>query len=340
MTLNGKFLAGCVALSFSLGLAACAPAAEPTTSAPAEQPTAEMAQPTAAMSTEASTMPKVSGELPIDGSSTVYPITEAIAEDFIAANPDARVTVAFSGTGGGFKKFCNKETKLSDASRPIKDEETAACAASGIEPIPFEVAYDGLAVVANKANTFLDCITTAQLKTIWAPEAEGKVTKWNQVDPSWPATDIKLYGPGTDSGTFDYFTEAINGKAKASRADYTASEDDNVLVQGVAGDEGALGYFGMAYLEENLDKLKDVKVDSGKGCVAPSKETVLSGEYAPLSRPLFVYADAKTLPTDELTKAFLKFYIANAAETANRVGYVPSPDATYAKDSQTLESMQ
>jgi phosphate transport system substrate-binding protein len=228
---------------------------------------------------------------------------------------------------------------LSDASRPIKDEEKVTCSASGIDPVAFEVGYDGLAVVANKDNDFLECVTLDQLKTLWSPEAEGKVMKWNQVDPSWPATDVKLYGPGTDSGTFDYFTEVINGKAKASRADYTASEDDNVLVQGVEGDPGALGYFGLAYYEENQDKLKLIPVDGGKGCIAPSMATVLDGSYAPLSRPLFVYADSKTLPQDELTKAFLKFYIANAAAVSEKVGYVPSPAANYAKDAAMLESM-
>jgi phosphate transport system substrate-binding protein len=334
---NGKTLAGLAVLFLSLGLAACGPAAEPTPSA-AEAPTTDAMAPTEAMPA-APAEAQVSGELAVDGSSTVYPIAEAIAEDFIGANPDARVTVAFSGTGGGFKKFCNKETKIATASRPIKDEETATCVAAGIEPIPFEVAYDGLAVVANKESP-IECITVEQLKTMWAPEAEGTVMKWNQVDPSWPATDLKLYGPGTDSGTFDFFTEVINGKAKASRADFTASEDDNVLVQGIEGDPGALGYFGMAYYENNADQLKLVAVDGGKGCVAPTAATVLDGTYAPLSRPLFVYADAKSLPTDALTKAFVRYFIANAAAAATKVGYVPSPDATYAKDLQSLESMQ
>ena len=265
---------------------------------------------------------KLSGSISGDGSSTVFPITEAVAEEFQKENPEVQVTVGVSGTGGGFKKFCNDETDIQDASRPVKDEEKAACAAKGVKYVELTVANDGLAVVANPENTWTKCLTVEQLKTIWEPAAQGKVTKWNQVDPGFPDKELKLYGPGTDSGTFDYFTDEVNGEEGASRSDYTASEDDNTLVQGVEGDEGALGYFGYAYYKENKDKLKLLGVNGGSGCVKPSDETVKSGEYKPLSRPLFVYVKESALGRPEV-KAFVQFYLDNANTLVGDVGYTP-----------------
>jgi phosphate transport system substrate-binding protein len=293
------------------------------------------AQPTAAATgatgaTSASGDGAVSGAVEIDGSSTVFPITEAVAEEFGKENSGVRVTVGISGTGGGFKRFCAGETDISDASRPIKKEEADICAAAGIDFIEIPVAYDGLSVVVNHDNDWATCITTAELKTLWQPEAEGKITKWSQVRASWPDEEITLYGPGTDSGTFDYFTETINGKAQASRADFTASEDDNILVQGVAGDEHALGYFGLAYLEENADKIKGVEIDGGKGCVAPTQATVEDGTYAPLSRPLFIYVKAASVDKPQV-KAFVDYYLENVPELSADVGYVKFPDNFYVK---------
>jgi phosphate transport system substrate-binding protein len=274
----------------------------------------------------------VEGSLTIDGSSTVYPITEAVAEEFQKENPKARVTVGISGTGGGFKKFCNGETAISDASRPIKPTEVEACKAKGIEYIELPVAYDGLAVLTNPGNDWVDCITVKELKTMWEPEAQGKVTKWSQIREGWPDKDIHLFGPGVDSGTYDYFTEAVVGKEHASRGDFQSSEDDNVLVQGISTDPKALGFFGYAYYEENKGKLKvlgvdDEKGDDGAGCVKPSVETVEQGTYQPLSRPLFIYVrkDAVGKP---IVKAFVESYLANAPELVREVGYIPfKPDA-------------
>jgi phosphate transport system substrate-binding protein len=258
----------------------------------------------------------------------VFPITEAVAEEFGKLH-DVDVTVGISGTGGGFEKFCNGETDFSDASRPIKEDDEAeglACAANGIEYVEFEVAYDGLSVVVNPSNDFAECLTVEQLNAIWAPEST--VNNWNQVDPSFPDQDLTLYGPGTDSGTFDYFTDEINGEEGASRADYTASEDDNVLVQGIAGDDNALGYFGFAYYVENEDKLKVLGVDSGAGCVVPSQETIESGEYAPLSRPLYVYVTKEALERPEVAE-FMRFYLTEGPDLAVEVGYVKSPQESY-----------
>ncbi|UCF18747.1 MAG: PstS family phosphate ABC transporter substrate-binding protein [Gemmatimonadota bacterium] len=261
----------------------------------------------------------LSGAVRIDGSSTVFPITEAVAEEFQRENSEVRVTVGISGTGGGFKKFCSGETDISDASRQIKDTEIEACAAEGIEPIEITVGYDGLAVMVNPANDFVDCLTVDELKRIWEPGSQ--VTTWQDVRSFWPAEEIKLYGPGTDSGTFDYFTEAIVGEEDASRPDFTASEDDNVLVQGVTGDRYSLGYFGYAYYAENTDKLKLVAVDGGAGCVAPAEATVKDGTYAPLSRPLFIYVKEQSLQRPEVM-AFVEYTLMNAAELVPQVGYV------------------
>ena len=266
----------------------------------------------------------------IDGSSTVFPVTEAVAEEFQKANPGARVTVGLSGTGGGFQKFCRGETAISNASRPISAAEIEACGKGGIQYIELPVAYDGMAIVVNPKNTFATSITTAELKTLWEPAAQGKVMQWSQVRPSWPGQEIHLFGAGVDSGTFDYFTEVINGKAKSSRGDYTSSEDDNILVQGVSGDQYALGYMGLAYYEENRNKLKLVPVDdgnpaNGEGPILPSGESVRNGTYRPLSRPVFIYVTVASLTRPEVER-FVQFYLDSGAPLVKEVGYVPLTD--------------
>jgi phosphate transport system substrate-binding protein len=268
----------------------------------------------------------VSGSISIDGSSTVYPITEAVAEEFGKTNPGCKVTVGISGTGGGFKKFAAGQIDISDASRPIKGEEDNKCKDGNIEYIELPIAYDGLTLVINKKNTWVDHLTVAELKLIWGPDS--KVKNWSEVRKGWPKKPLKLYGPGTDSGTFDYFTEAINGKAGQSRSDYTASEDDNTLVQGVAGDAGALGYFGLAYFEENQDKLRAIPIDGGKGPVEPTVKNVKTGKYAPLSRPLFIYVNKSRVKRAEVD-SFVKFYLKNAGKLSREVGYIPLPDEAY-----------
>mgnify|MGYP006201254571 FL=1 len=263
----------------------------------------------------------------IDGSSTVFPITEAVAEEFQKAKKGTvQVTVGISGTGGGFKKFCRGEIDVSNASRPILDKEMADCKAAGIKYIELPVAFDALTLVMNPKNSFLKQITAAELKTMWEPAAQGKILKWNQVNAAWPDTGLKLFGPGADSGTFDYFTEAIVGKSKSSRGDFTASEDDNVLVQGVSRDAGALGYFGFAYYVENKDKLKAVPVVNPKTgkAVEPSLEAVISGDYQPLSRPIFIYVNAASVDKPEV-KEFVEFYMKNASKLTKEVKYVPLP---------------
>jgi phosphate transport system substrate-binding protein len=265
----------------------------------------------------------------IDGSSTVYPITEAVAEEFQKMKKGAvKVTVGISGTGGGFKKFSRGETDISDASRPIVKKEMDICKEMRIEYIELPVAYDGLAVMVNPKNNWVTSMTVAELKKIWEPAAEGKITKWNQVNSKWPAEPLKLYGPGVDSGTFDYFTEAIVGKSRASRGDYTASEDDNVLVQGIASDRGGLGFFGYAYYAENPDKLKLVAIDGGKGPIFPSMKTVMDGTYSPLSRPIFIYVNKKSAERQEL-KEFVEFYLKHAPTLVKQVKYIPLPDRAY-----------
>lgn len=267
----------------------------------------------------------------IDGSSTVYPITEAVAEEFQKAKKNAvKVTVGISGTGGGFKKFCRDEIDISNASRPITAKEMEECKAAGVEYIEMPVAYDALTVVINPKNSFLKQATVAELKAMWEPAAQGKITRWNQVNPAWPDAPIKLYGAGADSGTFEYFTEAIVGKAKSSRGDYTASEDDNVLVQGVSRDINALGYFGYAYYAENQARLKGLPIvdpKTGKA-VEPSAANVENASYQPLSRPIFVYVKAKSLDKPEV-KEFVDFYMKNAEKLVREVRYVPLPKAAY-----------
>ncbi len=277
----------------------------------------------------------LSGKIIADGSSTVGPITEAVTEEFNAVAPNVEVEVNISGTGGGFKRFCAGETDIQDASRPIKAEEEEACRQAGVNYYVFEVAYDGLSIVVNPANDFVECLTVDQLKRLW--EANSTVDSWNDLNPDWPDKPVSLYGPGTDSGTYDYFVEAIIGKDGSTRTDFTPSEDDNVLVEGVAGDENALGFFGFAYYEQNQDRLKLVAVDGGNGCVLPSKETVRDLSYTPLSRPLYVYVKAESLTRPEVQE-FMRFYLANAMELVDDVGYVDSPVEVYVRDQQKLEA--
>lgn len=276
----------------------------------------------------------------IDGSSTVYPITEAVAEEFQKAKKGAvKVTVGISGTGGGFKKFCRGETDISDASRPIVKKEMEACAAAGIKYVELPVAFDALTVVLHPSNTFAANLKPEQLKVMWEPAAQGKITNWKQVDPSFPDLPLKLYGPGADSGTFEYFTEAITGKAKSSRGDYTASEDDNVLVQGVSRDKGGIGYFGYAYYIENQGKLKAAAVWNGKQFVAPSAKVVEDGSYQPLARPIFIYVNAKSLERPEV-KEFVHFYMKEGAALTKEVKYVPLPANIYKINSEHVDKMK
>jgi phosphate transport system substrate-binding protein len=270
----------------------------------------------------------------IDGSSTVFPITEAVAEEFQKKNSKVRVTVGISGTGGGFKKFCNGETDISDASRPIKPSEVELCLDNKISYIELPVAYDGLAVMVNPKNDWATSMTAKELKKLWEPAAQGKITRWSQVRAGWPDKEVHLFGPGVDSGTFDYFTEAINGKERSSRGDFTASEDDNVLVQGIANDPLALGYFGVAYYEHNKDRLKLVPIDdenpkNGDGPILPEFDNVKDSTYQPLSRPIFIYVNKKALDRPEVAE-FVKFYLTAGAPLVKEVGYIPLPDEVYA----------
>jgi len=266
----------------------------------------------------------------IDGSSTVYPITQAIAKEF-QADPknNAQVQVSFSGTGGGFEKFCIGETDISNASRPILKAEMEACNKNGVRYYEFPIAFDALTIAVNPQNDWAKDITIAELKKIWEPAAEGKITRWNQVRASWPDRPLFLYGAGKKSGTFDYFTEAVVGKVRASRNDYTASEDDEVLVKGISKDPNALGYFGYAYYEENQGKLKAVAVNNGKGPVLPSRQTVEKVQYQPLSRPLFIYANFESAQKKPPVKDFINFYIKEAPKIVSSVGYVPLPSEGY-----------
>jgi phosphate transport system substrate-binding protein len=274
-------------------------------------------------------------QITIDGSSTVYPIAVAVAEEFNIDNPDAQISVAFSGTGGGFKKFCAGETQVSNASRPIKKEEAELCAAAGIEFIEIPVAFDALTVVVNPSNSWAQCVSIEQLKNLWQPEPVAN--NWSDLDASWPNEKIILYGAGTDSGTFDYFTEAVVGEAGASRSDYFPSEDDTVLVQGVEGDENALGYFGFAYYLEEGKKLKGLEIDGGEGCVAPSAESVNDGSYA-LARPLFMYVSKAAANENPNLVGFIEFLLSEGArELIEDTGYVILPEDMY---SQALNTFQ
>jgi phosphate transport system substrate-binding protein len=265
----------------------------------------------------------LSGSIAADGSSTVGPYATAAAEQFRGANPDVRVTVGVSGTGGGFERFCAGETDLSNASRPIEDDEKEACEAEGVDYTEFQVANDALTIVVNPDNDWATCLTVDQLKAIW--DQGSTVKTWQDVEPSFPAEPMRLYGPGTDSGTFDYFTAEINGEEGRSRSDYSASEDDNVIVQGVSGDAGALGYFGLSYYEQNKESLKALEVDGGDGCVAPSVDTAQSGDYKPLSRPLFIYVKNESLQRPEVL-AFMQFLLDNEQSIAEAAQFVPLTD--------------
>ena len=278
---------------------------------------------------------KLSGDIKIDGSSTVYPITEAVAEEFRNVHPDVRVTVGVSGTGGGFKKFYRGETDISNASRPIKEKEAKLCDENNIDYLGLSVAYDGLAVIINPENDWVDYFTVEELNKIWHPDAQDNIKYWSQVREGWPNEELHLFGPGTASGTYDYFAEAICGKKVGTRGDYTASEDDHVLVQGISTDKFGLGFFGLAYYEENKDKLKLVGVDNGSGIVQPALETVSNGTYAPLSRPIFIYVKNSIKDRKEVQE-FTKFYLENAANLVQDVGYIPLPSSEYEKESEKL----
>ncbi|MGH2830428.1 MAG: PstS family phosphate ABC transporter substrate-binding protein [Actinomycetota bacterium] len=280
---------------------------------------------------------KLAGSVSIDGSSTVYLISQAVVEEFDKVAPNVKVGVGESGTGGGFKKFCEGVTQISAASRPIKDSEKQACAAKSIEYLELEIAIDGLSVVTHKSNSFVDCLTIAELKRMWEPAAEGKINNWSQIRNGFPSKPLKLYGPGTDSGTFDYFTKEINGEEGKSRSDYEASEDDNILVQGVTGTAGGLGYFGFAYYEQSADKLKLLGVDAGQGCVKPSKETIVGGTYKPLSRPLFIYV-AKSATKLEQVKAFVDYYLDKVGELVADIGYIPVSESTLSREKTEWDS--
>jgi phosphate transport system substrate-binding protein len=277
------------------------------------------------------------GEIKIDGSSTVYPITEAVAEEFRLEQPDVNVSVGLSGTGGGFNKFSRNETDINDASRPIKESEATACKENNISYLELKVALDGLAVLVNKDNTWVDYLTFEELKKIWQPDAQSKITRWSQIREGWPDHPVNLYGPGVASGTYDYFTEAVVGTSGSSRGDYTQSEDDNVLVQGIAGDKNGLGFFGLAYYKANQDKLKLVGVDNGKGVILPTPETVTNGTYSPLTRPVFIYVSREAARRPEVG-AFVRFYLREAAALVPDVGYIALPDQEYAQGLTAFDS--
>ncbi len=285
-----------------------------------------------------------SGSVLVDGSSTVFPVSEAMAEEFQREFPNIRVTVGVSGTGGGFKKFCNDETDISGASRPIKESEIEACEQNGIEYIELPIAFDGLTVVKHPENDWAECLTVEELKMVWEPEAQGEIENWNQVRDSFPDRPLSLYGAGTDSGTFDYFTSVIVGEESASRGDYTSSEDDNVVVQGVANDENSLGYFGLAYFEENKDKLAPIAIDdqnpdNGEGCVEPNAETVGDGTYQPLARPEFIYVKKTSAENNEAVQKFVKFYLSaeQNGTLVPEVGYVAVPEQILTKAQARFE---
>jgi phosphate transport system substrate-binding protein len=290
---------------------------------------------------ENDTQSQLQGKVQIDGSSTVYPIAEAIAEEFNLNNPKVKITIGVSGTGGGFKKFIRNEIDIANASRPIKPSEDSMCKGASLEYIELPIAYDGLAVVVNPQNDWVKDITVEELKKIWEPAAQGKITKWNQVRSNWPDLELHLFGAGTQSGTFDYFTEAIVGKSKSCRGDYTASEDDNVLVQGISTDKNALGFFGLDYYSANKERLKLIAIDdqndtNGKGPVQPSEETVKDGTYQPLSRPLFVYINKKSLERPEID-VFAKYLIKEAPGLVSEAGYVPLTTEIYGLVNKRLD---
>ncbi|MGD1850348.1 MAG: PstS family phosphate ABC transporter substrate-binding protein [Cyanophyceae cyanobacterium] len=324
-----RFLAGCLALS----LVACGGGGGDDSAATPEGEGSEGAA-------ETTTDGGVSGDVLVDGSSTVFPISEAMAEEFMKANSGSRVTVGVSGSGGGFKKFCVGETDVSNASRPIKQSEIDICAENGIDFVELPVAFDGLSVVVSTENEWAACLKPEELGKMWEPGAEGAINNWNQVRPDFPDTELSLYGPGTDSGTYDYFTDATTGEEGESRGDYTASEDDNVIVQGVTSDSGGLGFFGFAYYAENKDKLKVVEIENSDGeCIAPAEETIADGTYNPLARPIFIYVSTKSLEEKPAVKAFIEFHLAEANEgLISEVGYVPLPKDLSPKATERFNS--
>lgn len=323
-TLRSKWISYLlIILATMMTFAACSPAPNPST-VPASDSQSPSADKPAALS----------GDIIIDGSSTVFPITEAVTEEFRKLYPDVNIPIGVSGTGGGFKKFVVGETDINDASRPIKDSEAADAKANGIEYVEFMIAYDGLSVLVNKENTFVNDLTVEELNAIWKPDSTVKT--WKDVRPEWPDEAIKLYGAGTDSGTFDYFTEEINGETGAIRTDFTPSEDDNVLVQGIAGDKNAMGFFGFAYYVENMDKLKAVKVDNGNGPVEPTFETIKDGSYAPLSRPIYIYVTKEALAKEHV-RAFVEYYLKEGTALIPEVGYVQLDSALYEKELEKLK---
>ena len=336
-----RLLAAAAGLAAATALAACGE--EESTPAPAPQAAstpAPAAAPVPADAAEDKPMEEameLSGTILADGSSTVGPVTQAVAEEFTKIYPNVRIPVGISGSGGGFSKFCIGETDLSNASRAIKETETATCAENGIGFTELTGAFDGLAVLTNPQADWVDCLTVDELNKIWGPAAEDNITSWAQVRDGFPDEDLVLYGPGVDSGTFDYFTDAINGEEGLSRGDFTPSEDDNVLVQGIAGDASATGFFGLAYYAANADRLKLVAVDGGAGCILPSESTVNDGSYSPLSRPLFFYVSTQAAERPEV-EAFIRFYLENAKNVAADVGYVALPDAMYAEELAKFES--
>jgi phosphate transport system substrate-binding protein len=296
---------------------------------PTEAPPAATAKPSVKPAATPETNVVLEGDIIIDGSSTVFPITEAVTEEFRKLHPNVNIPIGVSGTGGGFKKFVIGEMDINDASRPIKESEAETAKTNGIDYVEFMIAYDGLSVVVNKSNDFVDSLTVEELNMIWNPESTVKT--WQDIRPEWPAEPIKLYGPGTDSGTFDYFTEAINGKSGAIRTDFTPSEDDNVLVQGVAGDKYSLGFFGFAYYIENTDKLKVVKIDNGSGPVVPTFETIKDGSYSPLSRPIYIYVTKSALEKAHV-RAYVEFYLTEGTALIPEVGYVQLDPSLYEKE--------
>jgi len=294
---------------------------------------------TTTTNSDGTTSESVSGSVVIDGSSTVAPLSESAADLFSEEAPDVNVTVATSGTGGGFEKFCAGETDISDASRAIEDDEIALCEEAGIEYTELIIANDALSVVVNPENDWAECLTVEQLQTMWAPESEGTVTNWNQIDPSFPDQELTLFGAGTDSGTFDYFTDAVNGEEGATRTDYSPSEDDNVTVQGVSGDPGAVGYFGLSYVQQNEGVIKAVQVDNGEGCVEPSAETVIDGSYAPLGRPLYIYVNNASYGEKPQVAAFVDFYLANEAEIAEGALFIGLSEEQTTEAASALEGI-
>jgi phosphate transport system substrate-binding protein len=339
-TVFSRLHRSCVVL-IALLISACAstvspsptpsPAPSPSplpTLAPAATAQAVTVQPAATPLPEPTTRPDLSGEIIIDGSSTVYPITELAMQQFAEIAPNVRIQLGVSGTGGGFKKFCAGITDISDASRPIKPDESEICRANGIEFVEIPVAFDGISVIVNLENRWVQCMTVDELKQMWAPDSEGKIVTWKQIRADWPDQPFKLYAPGIDSGTHDYFTAAIVGKEDASRNDYIGSEDDYILMQRVIEEKNGIAYVGFAYYQEYTDKVSVVAVDGGNGCVSPSIETITNGTYTPLARPLFIYVRNDRLDRPEV-EAFVTFYLDNAADLVQAARYIPLPPRVY-----------